>query len=65
MLWRSEDGIAAAILDRLAKVHDHYIVGDVADHRQVMGDEDISELELVLEILQKVEDLGLDREVEG
>ena len=37
MLGRGEDGVAAAVFDRLAEVHHHHVVGDVADHRQVVA----------------------------
>src|SRR3546814_19525113 len=37
---------------------------DLADHRQVVGDEDERQLELLLEVLQQVDDLRLDRDVE-
>ena len=33
-------------------------------HRKVVGDEQIGEAELVLQVLQQVDDLGLDRDVE-
>jgi hypothetical protein len=36
----------------------------VADHAEVVGDEDVGELELVLEVLEQVDDLGLDRDVQ-
>ena len=34
-------------------------------HSQIMGDEDIGEAEPGLEVDQEIEDLGLDRDVEG
>ena len=64
MLGRGEDGVAAAVLDRVAEVHHHHVVGDVADHRQVVRDEDVGQPELVLQVLQQVEDLRLHRQVE-
>src|SRR6476620_11541173 len=44
----------------LAQVHDHHAVGDVADDVQVVGDEDVREAEVVLEVLEQVEDLSLN-----
>jgi hypothetical protein len=38
---------------------------DVAHHREVVGDEEVGEVELGLEVLEQVDDLGLDRDVEG
>jgi hypothetical protein len=37
----------------------------VADHAEVVGDEDVGEAELLLQVLEQVDDLGLDRDVEG
>ena len=35
-------------LNDLAQVHDHHVVGDVGDHRQVVGDHDQAGAHLVL-----------------
>jgi hypothetical protein len=51
-------------LDDPAEVHDGDPVGDVAHHRQVMGDEQVGEPELVLEALEQVDDLGLDGDIQ-
>ena len=56
--------VALGDLDHLAEVHDHHAVGDVADDVEVVRDEDVGEAELPLQVLQQVEDLGLDRDVE-
>ena len=37
---------------------------DVPDHRQVVRDEHVGQAELVLQVLQQVDDLGLDRHVQ-
>ena len=51
-------------LDQLAQVHDCDPVGDVADDAEVVGDEDVRQAEVVLEVVEQVDDLGLDRDVE-
>ena len=51
-------------LDDLSEIHDGDAVGDVAHHREIMGDEDVGEAELALEVLHQVDDLRLDRYVE-
>ena len=48
-------------LDQPAGIQDGDPVRDVADHRQVVGDEEIGEPELLLEILEQVDDLGPNR----
>ena len=41
------------------------VSGDVAHHGEVMGDKDIGEVGLLLEVQQKVHHLGLDGHVQG
>ena len=53
-----------ADLDDLAEVHDGDVVGDVLHDRQVVRDEEVREAELVLQLLEQVEHLRLDRDVE-
>ena len=48
----------------LPEVHDGHAVGDVAHDREIVGDEEVREPELRLEILEQVDDLRLDRDVE-
>ena len=60
-----EEFLGGAALDDLAHVHDDDIVGDVLHDGEVVGDEEVGEAELVLEVHEEVEDLGLDGHVEG
>ena len=48
----------------LAQIHHQYPVGDVLDHRQVVGDEQKREPQLALQIFQQIENLRLHRHVE-
>ena len=52
-------------LHQLAGVHDGHPVRDVAHHRQVVGDEQVGQAVLVLQVLQQVDHLGPDRHVQG
>src|SRR5215210_8108669 len=47
----------------LAEVHYGDPVRDVLDDGEVVGDEDVGEVELFLEVLQEVDDLSLYRDV--
>ena len=47
-----------------SQVHDTNAVADVLDDGEVVGDEEVSEPQLLLEIVEQVEDLALDRDVE-
>ena len=53
-----------ADLDDMAEVHDRDAVGDVPDDAQIVRDEDVGEVEIGLQALEEVENLGLDRDVE-
>ena len=52
-------------LDDLAEIHHRDTMAEMAHHAQIMGDEQISQIELLSQILQQVDYLGLDRHVEG
>ena len=42
-------------LDDLAHIHDADSMGDVLDHRQIVGDEEIGQIELLLQVLHQVQ----------
>ena len=58
------DALGRPDLDDLAEVHHRDPVGDLAHHRQVVGDEHVGQPELVLEVLHQVDDLRAHRDVE-
>ena len=51
-------------LDQLTQIHHADAVGDVVHHREVVGDKDVGERVLSLQIGQQVQHLGLNRYVE-
>ena len=59
-----EDLLPAPGLDNATEIHDRHIIGQKAQRRQVVGDEQIGEVPFVLEVFQEVEDLGADGDVE-
>ena len=56
---------AVADLDDLAQVHDGDPVRDVPHHGQVVRNEEEGDAELVLQVVEQVDDAGLNRHVEG
>ena len=52
-------------LDDVAEVHHRDAVGDVVDDREVVGDEDVGQTELLAQLLHQVDDLRLHRDVQG
>ena len=60
-----KEGIGRALFDGLALVHDKGPVGDFGDHTHVMGDEQDGHVLFFLQHLDKLEDLRLDRDIQG
>ena len=61
---RSEELIAAARLHDAPGIHDRDAVADVAHDGQVVGDEEVGDAEVALEVHEQVEDLALHGDVE-
>lgn len=51
------------IFHHFAQVHDRHMGGDVLYHTQIMGDEDQRDAQLLLQVHEQVDDLGLDRHI--
>jgi hypothetical protein len=60
-----KDLIRRPLFDDLAQVHDGHPVADVVHDAQVVGDEQIRQVKLVLEFIQQINHLGLDRHGKG
>ena len=54
---------ASRQFDHLAEVHNCHPVGDMLDHAQVVGDEEVGQTEFVLQVLEDVEHLGLNGDI--
>jgi hypothetical protein len=52
------------LLNDLPQVHDSYAIANVSNDRQIVGDEEQGEPELVLQIPEQVQDLCLDGNVQ-
>ena len=53
-----------AMLDDPAEVHHRDLVGDVPHHGEVMGDEQVRQPELILQVFEQVDHLALHGHVE-
>ena len=60
----SSTSAVGPLLDDLAAAHHQHVVADVADHREVVADEDQPDAGVPSDVVEQVEDLGLDRHVE-
>ena len=65
MFWIADDFFGRAGFDDLAEIHHHDALADVFDDGEVVRDEEIGDAALLLQVLQKIDDLGLDGDVEG
>ena len=59
-----EELVGRCDLDDPAEVHHRDAIRDVADDREIVGDEHVGEVELALQLDQQVQHLRLDRDVE-
>ena len=60
-----EQRVDPRLLDDLAGVHDHHPVGQLGHHAQVVGDEHHRHAPVPVERPQQIEDLRLDRHIQG
>src|SRR6056297_4005798 len=60
-----EELTAGGQLHHTTQIHHRDAVGDVLDHTQVVGDKQIGNTELFLQVLQQVHDLCLNGHVQG
>ena len=60
-----ENILRAAQLAEPAQEHDADPVGDIAHYREVVADEQISQASGLLQALQEIQDLVLDRDIQG
>ena len=63
MLWVLHDSIHSTQLDNPAKIHHGNPMADVRDDGEVVGDEQIRQPQLFLQVLQEVDDLSLYADV--
>jgi hypothetical protein len=59
------DLVSDAGLHQATPVEDGDPVGDVPDHREVVADEEVAQVQLLLQVPQQVEDLCLNGEIQG
>ena len=65
MQRQGEERNAVRLLDDLAEIHDRNVVADILHHAEIVGDEQVGEAEPLLQLAEQVQDLRLDRDIEG
>src|SRR5206468_8593379 len=64
MLWVRKHLLYCPHFDDLADIHHRYAVADMPNHAEVVCDEQVSQIELFLQLAEEVEDLRLDRHIQ-
>src|SRR5579875_1372835 len=64
MMGALVERVAVGQFDDLAEIHHRDPVAHLADHGEVVSDEEVREVQALLEVAQQAQDLGLDRHVE-
>ncbi len=59
------EGAGIGNLHNLPQVHDHDAVGHILHHRKVVGNKEVGEPQVLLDLLHQVEHLGLDGDIQG
>jgi len=59
------DRFCVAHFGDAAQVHDGHSVGDVANHREVVGDENDGDTQSAADVTQEVNDLRLHRDIQS
>ena len=52
-------------LDTFAQIHDHDASGNVANHGEIVGDEEIGKAHFLLKVHEEIENLGLDGHIQS
>ena len=56
--------VALRLLDDPAEIHHRHLIGEMLHDREVVRDEQVRDVALLLQVIQQVEDLRLDRNVQ-
>ena len=59
------DEFRGAFFDEFTVFENRDLIADVFNDGEVVGDKEVGEVKFFLEVHQKVDDLGLDRDIEG
>jgi hypothetical protein len=65
VLWIGEDPFGCSTFYDFSGLHDGHLIAEIADDVQVVGDEQICEPFLLLQVLEQVQNLGLDGNIKG
>ncbi|MNL86121.1 hypothetical protein D3C87_2146960 [compost metagenome] len=57
--------VLGAHLDEVAQIHHTQPVTDKFNHAQIMGNKNIGQIQLLLQLVHQIQHLGLNRNVQG
>ena len=65
MQWRLVKNILWSLFHNLAQVHNCNPIRDMANYRQIVCDKDVGKTKFLLDVIQQVEHLSLNRNVKS
>jgi len=65
MIWAGCDGLAVTSFDDSPLVHHGDPSGEIAHYRHGVGDEQVGQAEVPLQLGEEIDDLGADTDIEG
>lgn len=65
MEWLREKLLGLRDFNDLADVHDDNPIADILDHAQVVGNEEVCQIDFFLQVLDQIQDLGADRVIQS
>jgi len=60
MAWMIEKLRCRSNFHQPTQIHNSHLVGNMLDHAQIMGNEQIGEIELTLQVIEQVQNFRLD-----
>jgi hypothetical protein len=65
MVWFSKHGSACSELNNFSKIHHRNAVRKVMNNTEIVSDKQKSQMQRFLQLFQQVDDLGLNRNIQG
>lgn len=65
MIWPTENLFRRSFLDDPSEIHDDDAIREMADDAEVVADEEVGQLKLFAKIHEQVQNLRLDRDIQG
>ncbi len=61
----AEEGLGGGLFDDLTMLHNGHVIGDLRDHGEIVRDEEHGEIVGPAQVVEELQDLGLNGDIEG